>query len=88
MSVVYPIDYVRTKIEIAFARKRWSGSGPLTELDKKLVESKTMIEAAGHIVNEQGILSMYSGFGVAVFGIVAYRGGAGRGYCTEVRSTP
>ena len=74
LSVVYPIDYVRTKIEIAFARKRWSGSGPLTELDKKLVESKTMIEAAGHIVNEQGILSMYSGYGVSVFGIVAYRG--------------
>ena len=74
LSVVYPIDYVRTKIEIAFARKRWSGSGPLTELDKKLVESKTMIEAAGHIVNEQGILSMYSGYGVSVFGIVAFRG--------------
>ena len=74
LSVVYPIDCVRTKIEIAFARKRWAGCGPLTALDKKLIESATMVEAVGHVVKDQGVLALYSGFGVSVFGIVAYRG--------------
>ena len=81
LSVVYPIDHVRSRIELAFARKavadRWTMKGhgpPLSQIDKKLIESTTVLEATGHVLKEQGVASLYSGFGVSVAGILAYRG--------------
>ena len=90
LLVVYPLDNVRTKIEIArlrcCAKVRATGStraattslsrapGPLSALDDKLVRSRTLVEAVGHVYREQGFFAMYSGFGVSVAGIMAYRG--------------
>ena len=75
LSVLYPLDHVKTQILLARARRDAKGKlGALSALDEKLLNSSGAFEAIGHVHREQGALGMYSGFGVSVAGITAYRG--------------
>jgi len=61
MTIVYPLDYARTRLasDVGSGKKSFSGLGDCI--------TKTM-------KGPQGFLGLYAGFGVSVVGIVGYRG--------------
>jgi len=61
MTIVYPLDYARTRLasDVGSGKKSFSGLGDCI--------SKTM-------KGPQGFFGLYAGFGVSVVGIVGYRG--------------